>query len=122
MISFPLKQDLIEHLISSPTNTIVRLQCMRNLNYSEGVGSTYSLSLKTAMLDGHRGHKEVLVAHIISKSWEKTLLPLQERVKILVKSVEEDAVILYKVLSIIRLVNCRVGAAFIDSHRKALWH
>lgn len=76
---------------------------MRNLNYSEGVGSIYSLSLKSA-IPRCRGHKKVMAAHVISKIWEKNLLPLQERVKIMLKCVEADAIILYKVLCI-TLVN-----------------
>jgi len=46
-----------------------------------------------------------MVAHVISKIWEKNLLPLQERVENLLKSVEADAIILYKVLRLTLLVS-----------------
>lgn len=51
-----------------------------------------------------------MVAHVISKIWEKNLLPLQG-VKILLKSVEADAIILYEVLCTTLLVKW-IGAAF----------
>lgn len=37
-----------------------------------------------------------VVSHVISNIWEKNLLSLQERVKILLQSVEVDAITLYR--------------------------
>lgn len=76
------------------SNERVRLWCMRNLNYSEGVGLTFSLFLNPAIA-GCRDHKKV-VSHVISNIWEKNFLSLQERVKILLQSVEVDAVTLHR--------------------------
>lgn len=66
-------------------NIIVRLQCMKNLNHPEGAGLIYNPSLKTTIAR-HRGHKEVMGAHVTCKIWKKNLLTLQG-VETLLKSV-----------------------------------
>lgn len=85
------------------SNIIVRLQCMKNLNYPEGADSIYRPSLKTTIAR-HRGHKEVTVARVTCNIWKKNFLTLQ-RVETLLKSVGADALILYKRLCTALLVN-----------------
>lgn len=70
--------------------------------------------------NANRGHKEVMVAHVIPKVWEKNLLPLQG-VKILLKSVEADAIILYEVLCTTLPVNW-TGLLFMADYQALTKH
>lgn len=61
-----------------------------------------------------------MVAHVIPKVWEKNLLPLQG-VKILLKSVEADAIILYEVLCTTLPVNW-TGLLFMADYQALTKH